>query len=275
MILKPSFEGLADDMNFNLYAQHILFTTKNYYMKTIWVATLNAGKFKIVFQFVKNWEIILLTGLLLLAISCTKSDDLETMDNELPVDNESSANDEIPTDDETTVDENSLIIYTDIEPDFSGENPEDSYELDLNNDQIIDFTISLFNDNGREFLLIASNTVADNRIMSVAPWYTYSLPLSADSEILNLSGTGNGKFYAVVSIISSEDCFENENSDDCQFDWSGKEDRYLGLRLNIDGHKHSYYGWARLSVTTPNQWIIKDYAYNVTPNSTILAGQVE
>jgi len=45
----------------------------------------------------------------------------------------------------------------------------------------------------------------------------------------------------------------------------------LGLRIFKDGNY--YYGWARLSVLGSERMIIKDYAYNSTPNAPILAGQ--
>ena len=98
-------------------------------MKTKWVATLNALKFKVGSQCVKNSGTVLLMILVFLIISCDKSDDFETISNDPPPDNESPNID-------------SFIVYTDIDPDFKSENLNDSYNLDLNNDQIIDFTVS-------------------------------------------------------------------------------------------------------------------------------------
>lgn len=236
-------------------------------MKTKRVATQYAGKSKGVFPGTKYKGAGLWLCIWFLILSCEKSDDLETIVKEPRIVKES------PQDHEPRPEEVSKIIYTDYEPDFNNAKPEDSYGLDLNNDQIIDFTISLLSDSGGQFLLIASNPIANNGIMSITPWYTYCIPLSLEKEIFNLSGTGRGEFYTSTSIISSEDCFETENSDDCRYDWAGKNDKYIGLRLNRGGNAQSYYGWARLNVTSPTQWVIKDYAYNTTPDMPIHAGQ--
>jgi hypothetical protein len=54
--------------------------------------------------------------------------------------------------------------------------------------------------------------------------------------------------------------------------WLGATDKYLGLSFIVG--PSSYYGWARLDVdSTASQFIIKDYAYNATPNAYIIAGE--
>lgn len=246
-------------------------------MKTSWVATLNAGKLKGVFRCLKNLGTVLLISLFLLINSCDKSDDLGTINNELPPKEEPPV-DEVPPDDEVppvdeepSINDESLIIYTDIEPDFTGENLTDIYELDLNNDQVVDFTLSssIYDDWG--WFGIASNPIAGNSILSVSPWYSYPIPLDNGQKIFNLEGYTNGESYVTWGIFTIGDCFSGESS--CFIDWKAKGDKYLGLRLIINGKKH--YGWARLSITSATQWVIRDYAYNSIPNSAILAGQKE
>lgn len=224
-------------------------------MKTKWVATLIALKFNGGSPFVKNSGIVLLMSLVLLIISCDKSDDLDPIGNESPPENES------PND--------SFIVYTDIEPDFKSENLNDSYNLDLNNDQIIDFTISSDSYESWEWLGIASNPNAENGIISTTPWYSHPVPLNSGKEIFNLRGYSNGESFETWGIFTVGDCFDGEEG--CIYDWKNKVDMYLGLRFNLKGRIH--YGWARLDVASVTQWVIKDYAYNATPNMPILAGQ--
>lgn len=56
-------------------------------MKTKRVAIQNARKFTVASQYMINWGSVLLISMLLLVISCTKNDDLETIGNEPPIAN--------------------------------------------------------------------------------------------------------------------------------------------------------------------------------------------
>ena len=222
-------------------------------MKPNRVATLDARKYKAVSQCVKNVGTVLLMSLLFLIISCDKSDDLEPIDNETPPANETPPNEE------------SNIIYTDIEPDFTSENLDDSYNLDLNNDQNVDFKVMSFwgPEMWESELVISSVPIDRNGILSLGqgPPYT-AFPLNRGVKI----STTEGEFYQTQSFFNSYECIG------C-ISWKDKLDKYLGLRFIIDGKTH--YGWARLYVTSTTQWVIKDYAYNATPNMPIFAGQRE
>jgi hypothetical protein len=65
------------------------------------------------------------------------------------------------------------------------------------------------------------------------------------------------------------------NSFSCAFlgsEWCDVTDKYLGLRFKIGGDTH--YGWARLDVgIAPDDWVIKDAAYNSVAGASIMAGQ--
>ena len=225
-------------------------------MKTKWVATLIASTSKVLFQSGKNLGRVFLMSLVFLIISCDKSDDFETISNDPPPDNESPNID-------------SFIVYTDIDPDFKSENLNDSYNLDLNNDQIIDFTVSSDSYESWDWLGIASNPNVENGIISTTPWYSHPVPLNIGKEIFNLRGYSNGESFQTWGVFTVGDCFGGEQG--CIYDWKNKVDMYLGLRFNLKGRIH--YGWARLDVASVTQWVIKDYAYNATPNMPILAGQ--
>ncbi len=160
------------------------------------------------------------------------------------------------------------IIYTDIEPDFTSPTSGDFYNLDLNNDDIVDYTLSLWSDSLSDYLLISSPN-GINASITVTPWYANTVPLENGMEIFNLVGAINGETYLYWGVFTIGNCFGGDAT--CSYDWKNKIDKFLGLRFLIDGQTH--YGWARLDVTSHTQWVIKDYAYNATPNQHIFAGQ--
>lgn len=211
-------------------------------MITKWVATQNARKFKTVLQI----------GVLLLFSSCSKNNDLETIKNDVPINNESG------------------IIHTDIEPDFVSENTNDFYDIDLNHDGIVDFTLGQWTDS-YHYLLSLGSSNGGNRCLSIPELFSARIvPLDMDSEISNTASYPNGESYEAPDgfFFGIGDC---EDGGSCSYDWKDKNDKYLGLKFFIKGKIH--YGWARLDVTSNTQWVIKDYAYNATPNKPILAGQ--
>ncbi|RIA09703.1 putative secreted protein (Por secretion system target) [Flavobacteriaceae bacterium MAR_2010_72] len=169
-----------------------------------------------------------------------------------------------------TVSLQAQIIYTDIEPDFTGENLGDSYDLNLNNDQIVDYNLWSSTNEKWTFFIIWNPNGA-NSVLSISPFYTYAVPLDKNWEIFNLSGYKNGEYYEAHGIISLEECYGIVCYYDYNYDWKDKNDKYLGLRFLINGQTH--YGWARLNVSSTSQWTIMDYAYNATPNQPIYSGQ--
>ena len=225
-------------------------------MKTKRVATLNASRLNIEFHYLKNWQTILLIALFLFVVSCNKNDDL------FVIDNNSSSNDD------PEVEIESILVYTDIEPDFNGKEIADLYNLDLNNDLIIDFTVKRNFSNGREQLVIESRSDY-NQILSVGPIYSHSIPLEINKIIFNLAEYPNGIYYDWGAIIAIGECSSGERT--CSYDWKGKGDKYLGLRFKIEDNLH--YAWARFRAEDITNWVIKDYAYNSTPNMPILAGE--
>ena len=198
----------------------------------------------------KTWTHFILAGaVLLLCINCS-GDDL----NNEP---------------EIIIDPPARIIYTDIEPDFSSaQNP--SFDLDLNNDQIVDYVLQY--DEEWLALVIASNPSDQNSIISVAPWYAHPVPLQFDKEIstnADLAFPNQGLYYSTWSIFSVGDCPVGESN--CFYDWKDQGDRFLGLQFGVNGKV--YYGWARIAVTSPTEWVVKDYAYRETPDKPLFAGR--
>ena len=166
---------------------------------------------------------------------------------------------------------NSQIIYTNVNPDQTCTSL-CSYSIDLNNDGIIDFTLHHVVSNGPCLCggYAVSNSVyitlnSGNAVVSngspLALNFGYPIDNSntfSTSINQTLAGTGQsciGGCHGVPRGI-----------------WSGVTNHYLGLRLQIGSN--SFYGWANLDVgSSGSNFTIKEYAYNSTPNQSILAGQ--
>lgn len=249
-------------------------------MKTKRVATPHAGKFKAVF----NSKIIEVRFLiiLLLVISCSKSDDFVEPRNETPVDNESPidddssngdnpSNDDDSSDDDSSTDDKSEIIYTDIEPDFTSGMGADQYNLDIDNDGNVDFILT--SNLGDEWFGsgIYTNSKNTNGILSLHPWYSHPAALDMGQKIFHLSIYRDGESYESGVLFAYGYCFGG--GEECRYNWKGKGDRYVGLKFLKDEKIH--FGWARLEFLNASEWIVKDYAYSASPNTAIRAGKKE
>lgn len=227
---------------------------------------------------------ILAGAVLLLCINCSGDDvnnEPESLTGNDPVvgvpDNTAPPPETTPPSPEPTLpspggdDPAAQIIYTDIEPDFTSDAQNTSFELDLNNDQLVDFVLQINSDSNEEWLEIASNPMDQNHIISVAPWYANPVPLQFDTEIFtnpDLANPNQGLYYESGGFFTIGDCFGGESN--CFYDWKDQGDRFLGLQFEINGKVH--YGWARIAITSPGEWVVKDYAYNAAPNEPIYAG---
>lgn len=166
----------------------------------------------------------------------------------------------------TKMNSQSSIIYTDIEPDFTSIALGDTYNLDINNDGTIDFSMTSHYESYYNWLTLFSiNGI--NACLAVTPWYTETLPLDTGREIFNPIGI---ETFETGALFTVGDCMGGGSG--CFYDWKDKNDKYLGLRFLINGKTH--YGWARLTITSHTQWVIKDYAYQAKPNIGIRAGQM-
>ena len=201
-------------------------------MKTKEVVTKNAIKLMTVFQITT----------ILLVTSCSKSDNLETIDNE------------------------TSIIYTNIEPNFTGTS-DGQYNLDLNGDGTVDFILK----SNSSSISIGPNVSTDNGVVvawvgneSLLGFYSAIVPLNENTVIATSPDYYESSSSMILGLCSAYSMF-------CSYDWEGVTDKYIGLRFRINGQKH--YGWVRLDVTNATQWIIKDYAYNEAANEPILTGQ--
>lgn len=165
------------------------------------------------------------------------------------------------------------VVYTDVNPDYSHDAPQNNgfaiYPLDLNNDQTFDFLVaskdSLYASGTMLRYTLAVPYGAGNAVAGENPGgYDYALALDINSMVdstLNWIAATNTMAYNVNSANPY-----NEN-------WNGVTDKYLGLQFLVGGNTH--YGWARLdSYAIGDSIVVKDYAFNATPNGGIMTGDM-
>jgi hypothetical protein len=147
---------------------------------------------------------------------------------------------------------------------FTNVNPDQSYgingsvNIDLNGDAIPDVRIRQAN-NSSVFAspLNGAALAAQNGISFV---YPYALPYGAN--------IGAGLQFGAVGTASVATAL---NSYSIWGNWTGGNvDAYLGVRFNVGPNTH--YGYIHLEVVNDANFILKDYAWEDTPNTPILAG---
>lgn len=167
------------------------------------------------------------------------------------------------------------ISYTDIVPDYSG-TPNPYYIIDFNGDFTNDLAI-FSSSSGIFAYAFGSNKVLGSINSFVASYPSYSIgpynvgiiyPFALNSDAIISAGQNTwlnytGFDYGAIVM----------NASSCSYGlWCDVQDKFIGVQFKIGSNTH--YGWARLDIATNgNIWTIKDYAYNVTPNAPILAGQ--
>ena len=164
----------------------------------------------------------------------------------------------------------SAIVYTDVNPDQTFSTTGGFYMLDLNNDNVSDFKISLskFGYYSFSWASVAAQALNANEVASSG---YYAMALAANAQVnaalaWNTSSyvtmAGRFRFTSYYSSFSSS--FGN---------WMNVTDKYLGLKLKVGSN--TYYGWARLDVNIlTGTFTIKDYAYNNSNNQVIVTGVI-
>jgi len=175
------------------------------------------------------------------------------------------------------------IVYTDVNPDedvngnFDALNWQDetawaTYQIDLDDDGNVDYTLRVRSDqqHGAGFL----DPTDGNFYINNPNDNPFATPLEADDEI----GSGsevwkgllvypNGYNYLGTLTTLGKTAAEGGGG------WTGATDKYLGLKFKIGSNTH--YGWARMDVRDDSRvYTLKDFAYQSTPDTPILAGQM-
>jgi hypothetical protein len=169
------------------------------------------------------------------------------------------------------------IVYTDVQPDISLNWSKNdgcgikTYSLDLNNDGSPDFNISAGSD--------CPICQGYSRFVSVTPINGNGVAYSA----LGTAFASGENIYSMLSWTTSTtkirwvyhlyNCAYGSGGSGSVGNWATVSDKYLGLKLISSSQ--TYYGWARLSVSVSSNsasFKVKDYAFDSTPNHSILTG---
>ena len=184
---------------------------------------------------------------------------------------------------------NAQVVYTDVNPDYLLSGNLSVYPLDLNNDASPDF------------MLMNLDTLINYVSTSYSNVVTYNI--NVDAATINPGASSNGWLQsnsypaalAQGAMIGSTGSFESSSSSfgyplaavvqqsvlyngvpvynysDTIGNFQMDQEAILGLRFKINNNIH--YGWARIEYTLGGILSIKDYAYDATPNTAVIAGE--
>ncbi len=149
------------------------------------------------------------------------------------------------------------VVYTDIDPDFVG-GLGDMLIIDFDNNAVDDLTILQSNNGNYE--LVQANTSNSNGVVANSNGYLYASNLAYGTSIDGFLTfySGGASFCAGVGYAGSAFC--------------GTGEGYLGVQFHIGGNLH--FGWVRVDILDSSNFIVLDYAYEATPDATILAGNI-
>ena len=167
------------------------------------------------------------------------------------------------------------IVYTDVNPDLTF-TEDQMYMLDVNNDATDDFMIVQFDTvvtygsftfptEGVVLLTAGSNAA----ISSAGSALNYLTALNLNDPIDNLQSFAPSTSSAPIAAGAFVGGFANMGIGP----WIDAADHYMGLTFLAGSNFH--YGWCRINVAANGKsFVVKDYAYESTPSSVILAGQI-
>ncbi|MFI5135197.1 MAG: T9SS type A sorting domain-containing protein, partial [Chitinophagales bacterium] len=177
------------------------------------------------------------------------------------------------------------VIYHDIDPDDTLKAvihfPGDTYSIDLNNDGIYDFKFFAFKGAAYTGIDLAMNYSVSNTNALIGSLGTFNsnpvlrISVLASNQTIDV----NQNLFSLSQLLFSGNQFflppmlTVYSSGDPNGQWTGGVvDHYVGLRFT-DG-TNTYYGWIRCDIPADaSMVIIKDFAYNSTPNEGLFAGQ--
>lgn len=161
--------------------------------------------------------------------------------------------------------------YTDIvDTTFS----DASFDIDLDGDTIVDFTIEHVLAGGQQgnvnaLLIQPGDSLEGNLVMGAPTNNFHYVDRVLPGTVIDASQTfdGIGGNFSVGYLAFEVDGVAYPNSN-----WAGpKTDGYLGLRIVKNDTAH--YGWLRMDVADSTKSVtIKDWSFNTTPDSNHVAG---
>src|SRR5712692_2892170 len=156
-----------------------------------------------------------------------------------------------------------------------------SLDIDLNNDGVSDFRLSLFNsynlDGARGTLSVKA--LGGGQTMVTRNGAAAALPAGAvigASQMFRPNPVSGGRFSGRL-MARAVSHFYRPTNNYVSGPWANATNQFLGLRFDFGGQTR--FGWAELSVTAaarccaPVGGVLEGYAYETVPNQPILAGQ--
>lgn len=177
------------------------------------------------------------------------------------------------------------IVYTDIEPDAEVQDtytnfdvlPIDGLGLDFDEDgdNVLIFAErddttypNTYIFNGAEGEEDEPGDAVTAIVGNVFPFsgvdYAYWLPLEAGSTISSGLATLAAGTYTLATFT-----FGGSDPNG----WVGVGDKYIGLQFQLE-EGTTHYAWVRVEIPENGLLIVKDYAYNATPDEPIAAGEM-
>lgn len=170
-----------------------------------------------------------------------------------------------------TGDANAQVIYTDVSPDafVDSTTTGNAIPIDLNNDATVDFSVvfqfGTYSGYDYNYCFAYSLTPTTNQIDTAAVGYSSAHALNDNINASLLWYSGQGTYSTHLLAVSLPAVAFNIGN------WVGVTDQYLGVKFAIGANTH--YGWVRMTIPGNSESItVKDFAYNATPNTPILAG---
>lgn len=162
---------------------------------------------------------------------------------------------------------NAQIVYTDINPDSTttiiSEPPGEAVNIapiDFNGDNTKEYDF-YWNDLGANGWYMNMNYQSNDLNLNgtqTNPWdHRYLEPMTLGTAINSSSNWGNSSLNPLIADTYGPN-------------FQGAGDRYVGCKFTLGTNTH--YGWVRVSFDTNLTLIVKDYAYESTPNTPINAG---
>jgi hypothetical protein len=164
------------------------------------------------------------------------------------------------------------MLYTDISPDTTLAAPDGvvfhNYFVDLNQDAKDDFKFTHFVPNA-SMKAVEVYSFADEPEEEILV-NSGRAPLALEA-FFEISAGSAGTWVNTFSGSSNSALFMNANYMPGS-PWAGVVDGYLGVRIKVAGAWH--YGWIRLDVPADaSSFTLKDFAVNLYPGESILAGE--
>ena len=163
---------------------------------------------------------------------------------------------------------NAAIIYTDIVPDTTLSTDGSVYNIDLNNDNIQDFSVSLDIDSAYQSAGF-QNVSGNNYVSSGGDVRVLSAGITISSSIYSSSywgsDLGTGAYKDNLGFLGI-------NSSSTNGPWQGgQSNKFVGVRFDISGSTH--FGWIRLSIPIGfGSVTVHDYAYESVAGVSIVTG---